>query len=313
MAVNHDYANVIINLKNRSNVETDFKNRPKAKINFKNRTKAEANFKNRPKADPDFKTRPNAETVFKNRPNAELKRRSSRTDQMRRLSSRTDQMRRGNSRTDQMRRRTSTLKTIQRMNWKMSMRILIWKVHQSFVIVLVILSILSKEISRTSLESHSTENIDIKECGTPPSIDHGLYIMTGNSTGTIALYACVEGYYMKGIPAVFCQADGAWSLVKFSCIIGFQEFEFDKSTLYNKRYISDDNKTVSNYKTAENMTKGNGYGSTYIYDGVLGTRPFTKHDTIYFEVVIYYKILRTLRSEEIAFELGFSRLHSIGL
>lgn len=92
--------------------------------------------------------------------------------------------------------------------------------------------------------------------------------------------------------------------------VGFQEFEFDKSTLYNKRYISDDKKTISNYKITENMKKGN--GNTYIYKGVLGTRQFTKHDIIYFEVVIYYKILRTLRSEKIAFDLGFSRLHSRG-
>lgn len=60
------------------------------------------------------------------------------------------------------------------------------------------------------------------------------------------------------------------------------------------------------------MEKGN--GSRQMYNGVIGTRPFTKHDTIYYEVFVYYNISQIIPGaifDTFAFELGFSTFNTI--
>lgn len=63
----------------------------------------------------------------------------------------------------------------------------------------------------------SFELFSVIVCDQPPYVAHSRCIIGGNSSGSMAMCACNDGYYLDGIPAVFCQSDGDWSPVKFSC------------------------------------------------------------------------------------------------
>lgn len=83
-----------------------------------------------------------------------------------------------------------------------------------------------------------------------------------------------------------------------------QDFKFDRSTLHRYRYISKDDRTLSNYKFSKNMVMGN--GSFRKYQGARGTRPFSRFERVYYEIDVYYKIVSNSSDDLLVFELGFS-------
>lgn len=86
------------------------------------------------------------------------------------------------------------------------------------------------------------------------------------------------------------------------------DFKFDISTLYRRRFISNNDRTLSSYKLSAETEKGS--GSYRNFRGTRGTKAFSKNESVYYETDVYYKIL-SIEYRSRVFEFGFSRKETI--
>lgn len=85
------------------------------------------------------------------------------------------------------------------------------------VVVLVITLIALVVALLTNSNTQKIQPVIGKDCGSPPTILHGSYWISGSTPGAVSFYNCTYGYHGVGVGIVICQKDGQWSNINFVC------------------------------------------------------------------------------------------------